>query len=186
RLQIPERRINGEKRPAGEARVYRALKPAHCFRRITQQAVNAGDLMIGVVRVAKRSRHGAGLAYAVEGPTTFTAISRDESLQANEDWVFLVPFEHLLHQSRRGINVASQQSRPWAIIYRIDVSGALLEPGFNFPPGFPQISFPEIRLDHAMGAGILRIEAVSALIKHARFGKAANVGTDGAKAIVGV
>ncbi len=41
-------RIDAEEGPTGEARVHRPHKPRHGFLGVTQEGVNAGDLVVGV------------------------------------------------------------------------------------------------------------------------------------------
>ena len=51
--QILEAGILQKKRPAGETGVYGAFQPRHRFVLVPQYGINAGDIIVGVMRMAE-------------------------------------------------------------------------------------------------------------------------------------
>ena len=64
--QVLEMRIDPEERPAGEAGVHAAFEPRHRLVGVTEDRIHAGDLVVGVVRVAEGTRQIERPAHTLE------------------------------------------------------------------------------------------------------------------------
>src|SRR6266550_6987716 len=84
RAQAFEMWIHLEERPAGIARVDATLQPSHRLFRFAQDGVNAGDLIIGVVRVADGNREIESLLHTLQRRVGFMAPGMQHALKTDE------------------------------------------------------------------------------------------------------
>ena len=66
-VQAFEMWIDLEEGPAGKTSLYGTLQPCHRSFLVSQRAVDAGDFVVQVVRVAERMRSIQGFAHALQG-----------------------------------------------------------------------------------------------------------------------
>ena len=109
RTQVFQMRIDLEERPAGIAGIDAALQPRHRLFRFAQYGVNAGDMMVGMVRMAEGEWKIERLPNTFERGAGLVAAGVQHALQADEQGLVGVSFQSHRQPMLGHIQVSDQQ-----------------------------------------------------------------------------
>src|SRR5215467_11072494 len=112
-----------EKRPAGESTADTPLKPLEGRLALSCQRQNAGDLIIGVMRVPKGFWARTGSGHAVQSLWDLTRQCIKHTLETNDEWFFRQELQRFSKQSLRHSPVPRHHVWLRSKIYRVLVGG---------------------------------------------------------------
>src|ERR1700730_16386795 len=120
--------IDPEKWPARKTCFYSAFQPGHCLLRLSQRAINASDLMVGVVRMAEGTGEIECSANALQRRAGLIASGVQHALKTDNRGFIGHLFQSLCQPLLSQIQVSHQERSIRVSMESIRVSGSFFKP----------------------------------------------------------
>src|SRR5579872_4550318 len=155
--------IDAGKWPARETSFYSAFQPGHRFLSLSQRAINAGDLIVGVVRVAEGTWEIECSANTLQRGAGLIAPGVQHALKTDNQWFVRPLFQSRCQPLLSQIQVPSQERSVRVSMESIDVSGSFSKPNVRNFLRTSEVAAVDIKILE-IAAPCLRIRPPRALV----------------------